>query len=154
MVVMEAKAPRNIARLAMEVGVSRQTLYTWKDEGCPVDNGADAVREWRTHHHPPPTSGSELTKLARARLIDAQSYAQEQKNLERDGELVDRETVAQIMVLAASIYTSRAEQLADEARKELPIECREQVAQRIDGLVFMHLKELAANLRRGANGPA
>jgi phage terminase Nu1 subunit (DNA packaging protein) len=154
MTVMEEKPTRNIARLAMEVGVSRQTLYTWLDEGCPVDRGANAVREWRLTYHPPPSSGSELTKLARARLIDAQSYAQEQKNLERDGELIAKESVAEQLVLAAAIYTARSEQLIDEIRKELPAESRESVAQRVDGLVFLALKELSANLRRAADGTA
>jgi hypothetical protein len=72
----------------------------------------------------------------------------------RLGELIEKEEVAQQIVLAMSVMTSRVEQLADEIRKELPAECREQVAQRVDGLLYLALKECAANLRRAGNGTA
>ena len=142
MAVMEAKPTRNIARLAMEVGVSRQTLYTWLDEGCPVERGADAVREWRATHHPPPSSASELTKLARARLIDAQSYAQEQKNLERDGELWAAEDVRLAWRQAMGILRSRFEDMPESQSSDLPIEMRDANTERAREMLFLALREL------------
>jgi phage terminase Nu1 subunit (DNA packaging protein) len=143
MTVVAERPPRNIARLAMEIGVSRQTLYTWGNEGCPLDDGVDAIREWRTEHHPPPRAIADQAKLARARLADAQAYAQEQKNLERDGQLLDAEDANLAVSELCNLIRARLEAIPNDLQTEWPPEVRQQVTERLSDKIHLILTEMS-----------
>ena len=43
----KSKTPnKSMVALAANIGVSRTTLYTWKEAGAPVDKGEGAILEW------------------------------------------------------------------------------------------------------------
>jgi hypothetical protein len=46
---MTAKRP-TVAALAIELGVTRQSLYDWHAQGCPVHAGCEAIRRWHRNN--------------------------------------------------------------------------------------------------------
>lgn len=44
------RAPQTVAGLAEAMGLSRQSLYTWASEGCPVHSGQQAILDWHAQH--------------------------------------------------------------------------------------------------------
>ncbi len=158
--------------LADALKVSRVALNQWERDGAPVEDLLDwsvedavaYLKEWRGTHRRPryqddikPDEDGDLQQQflsAQVREKNAAAAAKEIANEVRIGELMGKEEVAQQLVMAMSVLTSRVEQLVDEVRKELPADCRDAVAQRVDGLLHLALKECAANLRRAGDGTA
>jgi phage terminase Nu1 subunit (DNA packaging protein) len=158
--------------LAKALNVSVMALNTWEREGAPVEDVLnekleDAVAylsDWRAENKrarfqdgvEADSDGSLQQRLLAAQIRDklAAARAKEIANEVRLGELIEKEEVSQQVVLTMSVLNARIEQLTDEIRKELPADCREAVAQRVDGLLHLALKECAANMRRAGNGTA
>lgn len=44
------KKPDTVTGLAAEIGVSRQSLYDWHREGCPIHAGVEAIRRWHRNN--------------------------------------------------------------------------------------------------------
>ena len=109
----------------MQVGVSRQTLYTWQKEGCPLAKGADAVRDWRAKNKAAETSSiKQQQEMARLRKWEADARAQELDNMKEEGELVSRADVVSEFAEVLLYAKAGLEALADEIAKETPQKLR------------------------------
>jgi phage terminase Nu1 subunit (DNA packaging protein) len=151
--------------LATALKVSRQTLCNWREAGAPIADAcqlplADAIAlldGWRKNNKRPrfwSEAEADEDGTLQERLIASQirkhkadAVSKELKNAERQGELMDAEEAAQQVAIVLSVLMARLEQIPDEVRKELPLELREPVAQRVDELIVLALKECAAKLR-------
>jgi uncharacterized protein YPO0396 len=156
MAVLSDSETLNVTQLAAHYDVSRQTIYTWRDKGCPIRAGVEAIDRWLETQRPDPAKpkGPLQEQLLAAQIEKTieEARAKRQKNDERDGLLMDSEEVAQQVAEALTILSARFEQLPDEARKELPQEIRETFAARLDELIHLALKECSAKLRSIAHG--
>ena len=158
MAVLKSPESPTVTSLAKHYDVSRETIYNWRDRGCPIRAGVEAIDRWLEDHRPDPSKpkGPLQEQLLSAQIEKTleEARAKRQKNDERDGLLIDQEDAAQQVAEILTILTARLEQIPDEARKELPADCREQFAARIDELIYLALKECAAKMRSKANGDA
>jgi len=138
-------AKRNIRQLAKEIGQSRQTLYTWEKEGCPLDQGAEAVKEWRNKHKSNGHDASEHTLLlqVRARKLAAEAEAQESDNLRRKGQMYSRDQVELNAVEMTSMIRNRLESVPNEIVQELPIDIRPTVLELLENRVYLILTEMS-----------
>ncbi len=135
-VAVEAQ-PRNVARLAMELAVSRQTLYTWEKEGCPLVEGVEAVREWRSIHKSHESSTlKQQQEMARLRKWEADARAIELDNMEREGMLVPRDEVvaefAEILIHAKALIESMVDEVCKEVPQMLRVTVRTIVREAVD----------------------
>jgi hypothetical protein len=59
------KKSKSMSQLAAQLGVSRSTLYAWRDSGAPVDNGEVAVVKWAMSEH---RRGADSDEMRAAKL--------------------------------------------------------------------------------------
>ncbi len=156
-VVAETEAPK-ITELAAHYDVSRQTIYTWRDKGCPVRAGVEAIDRWLQEQRPDPAKakGPLQEQLLEAQIEKAlqEARAKRLKNDLLEGLLVNSEDASQHVAETLTILNARLEQIPDELRKELPADYREAGASRVGELIYLALKECAAKLRSVVNVPA
>jgi len=139
-------AVRNIRKLALDLGTSRQTLYTWQKEGCPLDQGLEAVKEWRNKHK---TNGEEATHYARLqaakeRKLLAEALAKETENLRRAGQYYRAEDVELAAIELTSIIRNRLEAAPNEIVQELPVEVRQTILELLQNKVHLILTEMSS----------
>ncbi len=141
-----AKPPRlNIVQLSKDTGLSRPTLYKWKAEGCPLEQGAEAILAWRDQNHPEPEKSQHYDRLllARARKEEARALAEEQDNLRRTGKTMLVETAERYLASLANVVRTRIESWPEKAIEEVPIEQRPAVLESLNNQVYLLLTELS-----------
>jgi phage terminase Nu1 subunit (DNA packaging protein) len=155
--VAETEAP-TVTALAEHYDVSRQTIYTWRDKGCPIRAGVEAIDRWLQDHRPDPAKpkGPLQEQLLQAQIEKTiqEARAKQLKNDQTEGLLGNMDDMAQEVAEVLTVLNARLEQIPDEARKELPAEYRDACTARIDELIYLALKECAAKLRSAAKGNA
>ena len=139
--------------LAAHFGKSRQTIHEWRRRPNYPRNGTlKEVEEWVVANIKTPT-GSEPSplqqQLLEEKIRDTREAADKKAlaNAVKRGELIDAEDAARQLAIVMHVLRSRLEQIPDEARKEMPVEIRDAVAERVGDLIFLALKEVAAKLR-------
>jgi phage terminase Nu1 subunit (DNA packaging protein) len=144
-VSVAANPERNIARLAREVGKSRQTLYTWAEEGCPLDRGADAVRQWAQKHKSRDADNvNDRIKLAKARKIEAEAYRIELETAKIEGEIIETDVILREVSQALSTVRSELGDIPDQVIIDVPEDCRAIVHDRVGHYIWIALKRLSS----------
>jgi phage terminase Nu1 subunit (DNA packaging protein) len=142
--------------LAEHFGVSRQTIYNWKDAGCPVKGGVEAIEQWLQDRRPDPSKpkGPLQEQLLQAQIEKTleEARAKRLKNDVSDGLLVDQQDAAQQVAEAMTILSARLTQLPDWVRREASADERDRLAGGLDEQIHLALRECAAKLRSVANG--
>lgn len=125
-----AEAERlTITDIASRLRVTRQTVYNWRDAGCPLDEGIPAIRDWLKQRN---DARDPEEDDAKARLILAQAEKTEQEALSRrlDNEEREKATINRqqaLLEFKETVHWLRAQWLAfpDELITELPAEARQ-----------------------------
>jgi hypothetical protein len=61
----KAKPPKSMVAIAASMGISRSTLYAWKEAGAPIDKGEGAILEWAMQEN---RRGSDTDEMRAAKL--------------------------------------------------------------------------------------
>lgn len=136
-----------MAKLAEHYGVSRQTIYNWKDAGCPVNEGPEWIDAWlEENRNTEPEPGDLKEQLLKAQIGDVLE-AQRKKRLandEREGLTVSREDAEQALNIAFAVVRQRVEQLIVAAEIEIGGEKAAWIVQQLR----LALKEAAMEVRK------
>jgi hypothetical protein len=62
---MKKKPNKTMVALAANIGISRTTLYSWKEAGAPIDKGEGAILEWAMAEN---RRGSDTDEMRAAKL--------------------------------------------------------------------------------------
>src|SRR5687768_4034961 len=98
MTVASESEPLTMAGLAAHYGVSRQTIYNWKNANCPVQHGLEAIDRWLEANRPDEEDATDLREQKLKWQVvktRAEAEAKELDNAERRGELVGRTEIVQ-----------------------------------------------------------
>lgn len=108
----KGKKRTNLTALANNIGVSRQTIHSWKVAGAPVDEGEDAVTAWALARN---KNGHDSDAMAKAKLEIATQRARQLKreNDKADDMLADRGEVRTCVTRAMGLLFGTLDQLSD-----------------------------------------
>ena len=85
------KKPNSTTKLANQIGISRSTLYGWRDEGAPLDKGAKAVLKWAADHGKELSDPKEIRaamQIERLAILKANRARMERDNRVAAGEMM------------------------------------------------------------------
>lgn len=141
-----------VGDVALALGVSERTVYTYLKRGAPGEKGGvydvEAIDAWRR------ANMAERSQVAKSDLQEALKRAELEKTLEQarekrlkndllEGQLVYRDEVIQVWNENLRRIVSRFESFAEECSIVLPADIRQQVTHEIDNKVHLMLKEMS-----------
>lgn len=146
MTVLEESKPLTVVAVAAHFDVSRQTIYTWRDEGMPLDTHDLALMEgWVSRNHPPESAEDVKKKIQLARLdkTKAEAEALQIDNRVKYGELLSRSQVVQEWAELLSVAKPLLESMIDEFGKSAPESLRVSARELARHHVHLFLRKLA-----------
>jgi len=96
------KRNKSMMQLAAKIGVSRSTLYSWKEAGAPIDKGEGAILEWALAENK--RGDSDEIKKARHNVLVETHRSLKLKNDERSTTVLKREQVEADASQAMSLF--------------------------------------------------
>lgn len=136
----------NIKELAFRLRVSRQTIYNWRDAGCPIEEGIEAIKAWLAERREEDDSDDELSqRLKLAEVLKAEEDARKKRldNDTKEGALEYREDVIQRESERLLRIKHRLESVPDEIRNEFPAEFRDLAQQLVADKIHLLLTEMS-----------
>ena len=109
-----------VTELAEIFEVSRQTIYNWRDAGCPIERGKDAIAVWVKENRPSESPTQERLLMARIRKLEAEADRTELENRVARGELVKRDAVERWLSQFCSATRAIIESWPDTVVTEIP----------------------------------
>lgn len=147
MTVLDNSSALTVTAIAEHLGVSRQTIYTWRKEGMPVGDDMAVLESWVADNHPPEDAEESLARqTAKAKLAKLNEEIREKSlaNRMREGELVSREAVERWLSSHASESRQIIQIWPAEVVSEMPGEVRLQVSDILEEKVRLLLLRLAS----------
>ena len=124
---MAPPSPVNLRETAQTLRVTPQTLYNWRNAGCPVDEGIVAIRAWLSTKGEAKSDASDLKErklLAECIKIEAEAEAKELANQIARSEVANVEDMTAELAERLIHMKAMHESMIDEIAKESPQESR------------------------------
>jgi len=126
----------NVSALARECRCHPNTLYRYQSEGCPIEEGADAIKAWLALREEQKRASSaeasdlqERKLLAECAKLEADAESKELKNSIARGEVINtdeaNEELAERLIHAKAMLESMVDDIAKECPQELRVKVRE-----------------------------
>lgn len=112
-----------ITAIAERLGVSRQTVYTWRAEGLPTGD-VDAALAWQAQHKATEAPILQQLQAARLRKLTADSEGKELETAVTRGELVERDAVERWLSAFVSSTRQKIESWVPSLVTEIPGDVR------------------------------
>ena len=145
-----AAKPVNIFDLSRKLRVSRQTLYNWRDEGCPLDEGEEAVMAWvAARKQLKEQESEEADDLKERKLraecakLEAEAEAKELKNAIARGEVMNTDTTMQAVRSMIAVVKIRFEDIPLRLQMEFPPDSRDYWTERLADEIRLALVEMS-----------
>lgn len=135
-----------VVALAAHYGVSRQTIYNWRDAGCPIGAGLPEIDAWLDANRSPELSGLDLKEAKlRGQVFKLQEEIREKRldNDKKEGLLYEAKLVEQNVAELTGMIRHRMETIADELETEWPPEVRQVVTERLRDKIHLILTEMS-----------
>lgn len=141
-----------VGDVALALGVSERTVYTYLKRGAPGEKGGvydvEAIDAWRR------ANMADRSQVAKSDLQEALKRAELEKTLEQarekrlkndllEGQLIYRDEVQQLWNESLRRIATRLEALPEECSIVLPADVRATVTREIEDKVYLLLKEMA-----------
>lgn len=133
----------NLQALAQRCRVSRQTVYNWRDAGCPVEDGYEAVKKWlkarRNRKNADSTTALARRRHAEAVIAEEKARALKRENAIAEGKSWDASEAAHGIAQAFVLIKLAVADVPEIAAGEVPPSDRAEVKARVEDHMYSKL---------------